>query len=64
MLNKILSSVFMVMAMVIVISCQQTPKTESQMENEYSGTVPGQQPLTPTYLNMSPSASPLMLLLL
>jgi len=47
MFNKILSSVFVVMAMVMVISCQQTPKTGSQMENEYSGTVPGQQPLTP-----------------
>jgi hypothetical protein len=35
------------MMVIFTISCQQAPKTESQMENEYSGTVPGQQALTP-----------------
>jgi hypothetical protein len=47
MLNKILSSIFLALVMIMVISCQQPQKTESQMENSYSGTVPGQQPLTP-----------------
>lgn len=41
-------SLTMVAAMVMfAISCKQPVKTESQMEQEYSGTVPGQQPLTP-----------------
>jgi hypothetical protein len=47
MLTKIFYSFTMVMAIFIVTSCQQPPKSESQMENEYAGTVPGQQPLTP-----------------
>lgn len=47
MLYKFLSSTLLAMVVVFTISCQQAAKTESQMENEYSGTVPGQQPLTP-----------------
>ena len=43
MLNKVLSSILMVVTMVIVISCQESPKTETKME----GIVTGQQPLTP-----------------
>jgi hypothetical protein len=46
MLNKSLFPVLLVM-MMFVISCQQVPKTESQMETEYPGTVAGQQALTP-----------------
>jgi hypothetical protein len=47
MLDKFLSSTLLAMMVIFTISCQQAPKTESQMENEYSGTVPGQQALTP-----------------
>jgi hypothetical protein len=47
MLYKFFSSTLVAMIMVFTISCQQPLKTESQMEKEYSGTVPGQQPLTP-----------------
>jgi hypothetical protein len=47
MYSKILSSICLFMAMFMVISCQQKPKTECQLENEYSGTAPGMQPLTP-----------------
>lgn len=47
MLNKLLFPVFIVM-MMFIISCQQVPKTESQMETEFPGTVAGQQVLTPT----------------
>jgi hypothetical protein len=47
MLNKFLSSTLVAMMVVFTISCQQPPKTESQMENEFPGTVTGQQPLTP-----------------
>ena len=47
MFRKILSSAILVLTMLIVISCQQTPKSESQMECEYAGTVPGQEALTP-----------------
>ncbi|MCK9399429.1 MAG: Zn-dependent hydrolase [Bacteroidales bacterium] len=47
MLYKFLSSILLAMVVVFTISCQQAAKTESQMENEYSGSVPGQQPLTP-----------------
>ncbi|MCU0370719.1 MAG: Zn-dependent hydrolase [Bacteroidales bacterium] len=41
------SSAFLFMTMIVVISCQQAPKSEFQMENEYPGTVTGQQQLTP-----------------
>ena len=34
--------------MVIAISCQQAPKTESQMEKANTGTVTGQEPLAPS----------------
>jgi len=34
--------------MVIAISCQQAPKTESQMEKANAGTVTGQEPLAPS----------------
>ena len=34
--------------MVIAISCQQAPKTESQMEKANAGTVIGQEPLAPS----------------
>ena len=44
--KKILSLVLPVL-MIMIISCQQAPKTESQMENEYPGTVAGQGALTP-----------------
>jgi hypothetical protein len=47
MIKKISSSIFLAMTFVFVISCQQAPKTESQMEKEYAGTIPGQQALTP-----------------
>jgi len=47
MFRKILSSAILVLTMLIVISCQQTPKSESQMESEYAGTAPGQEALTP-----------------
>ena len=47
MLYRFLSSTLVAMMVVFTISCQQPPKTESQMENVYAGTVPGQQPLTP-----------------
>jgi hypothetical protein len=47
MFKKLFSGVIMAMVMIMVISCQQAPKTESQMEQEYPGTVAGQQPLTP-----------------
>jgi hypothetical protein len=46
MLKKILSPVFAGM-LLILVACQTTPKTESQMETEYPGTVAGQQALTP-----------------
>lgn len=47
MLNKIISTFAMVMTVILVISCNQPPKTESRIEQEYPGTVTGQQPLTP-----------------
>lgn len=47
MLNKIISTFAMVMTIILVISCNQPPKTESRIEQEYPGTVTGQQPLTP-----------------
>lgn len=47
MLDKFLSSTLVAMMVIFTTSCQQAPKTEFQMENEYSGTVPGQQALTP-----------------
>jgi len=47
MLNKSLSLTMVALMVIFTISCQQPVKTESQMEKEYSGTVPGQQPLTP-----------------
>lgn len=47
MLDKFLSSTLVAMMVIFTTSCQQAPKTEFQMENEYSGTVPGQQTLTP-----------------
>ena len=47
MFNKFLSSTLVAVMVVFTISCQQPAKTESQMENEYAGTVTGQQPLTP-----------------
>jgi hypothetical protein len=46
MYNKFFSTLLLVIMIVAVISCQQPPKTESQMENEYPGTVTGQQNLT------------------
>jgi len=46
MFKKILS--FGLPAIVLfAVSCQQPPKTESQMEKEYPGTVAGQEALTP-----------------
>jgi secreted Zn-dependent insulinase-like peptidase len=47
MLYKFFSSTLVAAMVIFTISCQQPVKTESQMENEYSGTVPGQQALTP-----------------
>jgi len=47
MFNKTVSSICLVMIMLMIISCKPAPKTESQMENEYLGSVPVQQPLTP-----------------
>ncbi|NTV84000.1 MAG: Zn-dependent hydrolase, partial [Bacteroidales bacterium] len=45
--KKILFPIMMVMTITLVISCQQPPKTESQMEKEHPGTATGQQALTP-----------------
>jgi hypothetical protein len=47
MLENVFSKIIMVMTIGIVISCQQPPKTASQMENDNPGTVAGQQALTP-----------------
>jgi hypothetical protein len=52
MLKKILSFVLPVFLMVFAISCQQAPKTESMMENNYAGTVTGQAALTPADANL------------
>ncbi len=47
MYNKILNPICLFLALFMVMSCQQKPKTASQMENDYPGTVPGQTALTP-----------------
>ena len=47
MFNKFLSFTLVAVMVVFTFSCQQPAKTESQMENEYAGTVTGQQSLTP-----------------
>ena len=47
MLKRNLFPVLMAMTMMIVISCQQPPKTESQMEKENPGTAAGDKALTP-----------------
>ena len=46
--KKILSFALAAFLMVIAISCQQAPKTESQMEKANAGTVTGQEPLAPS----------------
>jgi len=46
--KKILSYALAAFLMVIAISCQQAPKTESQMEKANAGTVTGQEPLAPS----------------
>ena len=46
--KKILSYALAAFLMVIAISCQQAPKTESQMEKANAGTVIGQEPLAPS----------------
>lgn len=50
--KKISSLALAAFTMVIAFSCQQAPKTESQMEKDYPGTVAGQQALAPSDAEM------------
>lgn len=47
MLNNVFSKILLVVTVIIAVSCQPPQKTEFQMEQQYPGTVTGQQPLAP-----------------
>ena len=47
MFKRIIAPVFMALTFIIMMSCQQAPKTESQMEKENPGIAAGQQTLAP-----------------